>query len=97
METNISKKIRNIRNKNKLSQERFGYKLGISGKTVSAYERGVVTPTYKVLERIAEVYDTNILTTSDNREEQLKNKIKRIETLVNELRIMLNLTREYQE
>lgn len=95
MQNNISNKIKMIRDKYMLSQERFGNKIGISGKTVSAYERGTVTPTYKVLERIAEVYDTNILTASKSKEEQLNNKIRKLEVLIDEIKLMLNLKNEY--
>ena len=54
----ISLKIKEVRNKKKLSQKRFGYKIGLSGKTISAYENGRCKPPLKVLERISTVYDT---------------------------------------
>jgi transcriptional regulator with XRE-family HTH domain len=50
-------KIRILREKRGLSQDRFGNKIGISGKSVSAYENGRCTPPLKVLESISRVYN----------------------------------------
>lgn len=90
MNKNIGKLIKEIRNKRKLSQKRFGYKIGLSGKTISAYETGKITPTYKVLEKIATVYETNILTSSKSKQASIKNKIDQIEKISEEIKYLLN-------
>lgn len=41
----VSKLIKQIRLKKKISQERLGQKIGVTGKTVSAYELGRINPT----------------------------------------------------
>lgn len=57
----IACKIKTIREKKGLSQERFGSKIGVSGKSVSAYENGRCRPPLKVLEAISETYDTTVI------------------------------------
>ncbi len=52
--------IKKIRDKKGMSQERFGEKIGVSGKTISAYETGKVIPPIKILEKITAVYGTYI-------------------------------------
>ncbi|KKU49160.1 MAG: DNA-binding helix-turn-helix protein [candidate division WWE3 bacterium GW2011_GWB1_47_11] len=54
----IGDKIKTLRLSHKLSQRRFGEKLGISGKTVSAYETGRSLPSLKVMENISSAYTT---------------------------------------
>lgn len=79
----ISATIKQIREKKNLSQDRFGKKLGLSGKTISAYETGKCTPPLKVMEEISIVYDTNI-SLKDNRE-RLIQKLSQIKSCVSEL------------
>ena len=43
----IAQKIKNIRLLKNLSQDRFGKKIGKSGKTISAYESGRCVPTLR--------------------------------------------------
>lgn len=52
--------IKKLRTDLKLSQTRFGKKIGISGKTVSAYEQGRALPSFKVFEKIAKAYGVDI-------------------------------------
>ncbi len=60
MHTELANRIKLIRNRRNLSQERFGSKVGVSGKTISAYETGKATPPLKVLEKITSVYDVTL-------------------------------------
>lgn len=55
----ISQKIKKIRTKFNLSQERFGQKIGVSGKSVSAYETGRATPSIKILSQIAKTFNVS--------------------------------------
>jgi transcriptional regulator with XRE-family HTH domain len=45
----------NARIKKKLTQEELGEQLGINGKSVSKWERGVSVPSYKVLRKLCEI------------------------------------------
>lgn len=92
MEKNIGEKIRNIRNKAKLSQSRFGYKMGLSGKTISAYETGKIEPPLKVLEAISDEYNENLIVPPTQHRNKLLNNIKRIEASIEEIK---NLTGIY--
>jgi len=56
----IGKKIKELRLSNNISQERFGKRVGISGKSVSAYENGICTPSIKVMEAISNIYGDNL-------------------------------------
>lgn len=56
---------------------------------------GSITPTYKILEKISEVYKTNILASSKTQEEELKTKLKRIENSISEIKTLLNLDIEH--
>lgn len=84
MEKSIGKKIKLIRIKYNLSQDRFGYKIGVSGKTVSAYETGRTIPSLRVLENIASVYKISVF--MENNEKLLAEKLEYISNSLNELR-----------
>jgi|GEM_PF-992813 len=64
-EKNIGKRIRELRLSKNMSQDRFGYKLGVSGKSISAYENGVCIPSLKVMEAISTIYGDNVVSTLD--------------------------------
>ncbi len=82
----INLKIRKIRNKKNLSQDRFGKKIGVSGKTISAYETGKIIPPLKILEEISKVYDENLIRLSKNKHEMITNNITNIEKILNEIK-----------
>jgi len=86
----ISKKIRVIREKYNISQERFGLKIGVSGKTVSAYETGRCTPTLKILEKISIIYDESFLQLKNTKKVELQEKILRIRDSLREIEDLLN-------
>ncbi|MBN1162237.1 helix-turn-helix transcriptional regulator [Patescibacteria group bacterium] len=77
---NIGLKIRKIRNSRNMSQERFGYKLGLSGKTISAYETGRSVPPLKVLESISRTYGINIVQLMPKEKDILVGKVQRIKS-----------------
>jgi repressor LexA len=81
----IAKKIKEIRLERNLSQDRFGKKIGVSGKTVSAYENGKCTPTFSVLDSISQVYDVTFLHLKKSKEEQLREKIQNVREIIEDL------------
>jgi transcriptional regulator with XRE-family HTH domain len=84
-EENLSQKIREIRVERNLSQSRFGKKIGKSGKTISAYESGRCTPTFKVLDSISQVYDVTFLHLKRSKREQLKDKINFLKDTIKDI------------
>ena len=89
MEKELPLKIKAIRSKANLSQERFGKKIGISGKTISAYETGRCTPPLRILENIADIYDTPLVVLKKEKKGALKEKIGSIQQLLDELSVVL--------
>lgn len=77
-----------------LSQERFGSKVGISGKSVSAYETGRCVPTVKILSQIANAYNVNFAEMSSSNRICLSQRIEELERsfsrLKNELENILS-------
>ncbi len=45
-----------LRKKNGLSQEKLGEKLGISGKSISKWERGLTFPNIKIIYQISGIF-----------------------------------------
>ena len=84
-EITIAQKIKNIRVLKNLSQDRFGKKIGKSGKTISAYESGRCVPTLKVLDDISQVYDVTFVHTNDDKKEQLKNKLEYLKITIRDI------------
>ena len=90
MSNYLGSKIKRIRDKNKLSQTRFGSRIGVSGKTVSAYEKGKISPTYKVLEKITNTYDVSIVATQQQKDYILR-RIEKISNLLEEIKLRIDL------
>ncbi len=84
MPRNPGREIKKLRKELNISQLRFAEKVGISGKTISAYESGRIIPPLKVMEKIAKTYNfdfeeqqklmtaNKVLETIKNIREQLK-------------------------
>ncbi len=88
-ENSIGEKIKSIREAKGLSQERFGKKIGLTGKSISAYENGRCSPPLKILETISTVYSTGVLSlgkpTKSNLEaslQEIKKNLARIEEML---------------
>ena len=90
MSNKIGKRIRNIREQNNLSQNRFGTKVGLSGKTISSYENGRSVPPMKILEKITEIYGTSFLSISRQNRKKLKLRITVLEKQVFKIKELLN-------
>lgn len=68
---NLGERIKNIREERNLSQRRFGKKIGISDKTISAYETGKIIPSLQVLQEIEAKYSVAITSTIDRRKKDI--------------------------
>ncbi|MFH1648487.1 MAG: helix-turn-helix transcriptional regulator [Patescibacteria group bacterium] len=85
----VGKKIRQIREEYNLSQERFGKKVGVSGKAVSSYETGRSVPPLSVIEKIADNYNTSFLHLKDEKKTDLELKIQQIKSSLTEIEDIL--------
>ncbi len=85
----IGVKIREIRNSNRLSQYRFGKKIGISGKTVSAYETGRALPPEKIIDMISEVFSCPIIYMNRQEKCRLRDQIVTIKNFMENLEKVL--------
>jgi len=82
----ICYKLRRLRCNLNLSQERFGKRLGISGKSISAYETGRCVPTVRVLRHIANEYDVNFTEMSSNNRLSLNKRMEDLEECLSQVR-----------
>lgn len=85
----LGNKIKEIRKKSKLSQTRFGKKIGISGKAVSAYETGRSMPSVKVLEKISRTYHVPYLEAGEEEEQEIRRMISTLENFTEKFKEML--------
>lgn len=63
---NIGNKIKELRKSKNISQEKLGYKLGVSQAMIAQYENGKRNPKRETLIKIAEALDATILDFLDN-------------------------------
>lgn len=89
MPENIGIKIKKIRDSLNLSQSRFGKKVGLSGKTVSAYETGKVKPPIKVIEKISTEYNLPLVYVNKKTSNELKRRIVLIEKQLDSLKVLI--------
>lgn len=80
MRNSIADSIVSIRKKHGLSQEQFAEKVNVSRKAVSNWERGVAVPDVATLDRIANLFETDLtslvsgITESENKEKNSNSK-----------------------
>ncbi len=89
MSKELGDKIRRIRDNHNLSQDRFGKKIGLSGKTISAYETGRTNPPIKILQKIVSIYKTPIININPDLKSDISIKINYIEEEVASLKSIL--------
>lgn len=87
---NIGNKIKLIRDSYKLSQSRFGKRLGLSGKTISAYETNKATPPLYVLERISTVYKANIFDLPEKDKKDIIETLNSMNESIHDLKLFLD-------
>ncbi len=85
LETDLGQQIRKIRNHHKLSQKRFGNKVGLSGKTISSYETSKTTPPLCVIEKISKAYNVSMFDLPPKQKEVINMRISNIIKDVEEL------------
>lgn len=90
MESKLGKKIRNIRDELNMSQDRFGKKIGVSGKTISSYETGRISPPLSVLEKISTEYNISLVQITTENKKSLEQTLENIQNYLNELKSALN-------
>lgn len=90
MENSLGNKIRSIRDGLNMSQDRFGKKIGVSGKTVSSYETGRVQPPLSVLEKISAEYNVSLVQITSENKISLEQMLENIQNYINELKSALN-------
>ncbi|HSX39694.1 MAG TPA: helix-turn-helix transcriptional regulator [Candidatus Saccharimonadales bacterium] len=91
MPINLANQIKNIRSKVNLSQDRFGKKIGVTGKAVSAYETGRTVPSLKVLDAISRTYNISLVNINDDKKLDMNNKLRLIQEYLNEVKEILTL------
>ena len=69
----LSQKIKNLREREKLSQTNFGKKIGVKANTVWRWESGQATPQTKILQRISDVFNVKLSSLIDNTSEIIDN------------------------
>lgn len=84
----IGYQIKQLRLKLNMSQDRFGKKIGITGKTVSAYETGKIIPSLEVLNKISIEFEVNFFKKSnkeiDRKIEDLQKSLFELQKLFKE-------------
>lgn len=73
----IGNQIKILRLKLNMSQDRFGKRIGVSGKTISAYEKGKINPALAVLEKISDEFDVNFIKKSNKEFERKIEELQR--------------------
>lgn len=87
MLSDFGKRIKEARQERGMSQRSLGLSLGLSDKTISAYESGRSYPTLDVLQKIAEVLDKEIdfFVCNEDSESNVREKLSDINYLQKEL------------
>lgn len=67
----IGKQIKILRNKLNISQDRFGKRIGLTGKTISAYETGKIHPSIEIINKISSEFGVTFVK-RNNREIERK-------------------------
>lgn len=78
----IGEQLKKLREKLNISQDRFGKRIGVTGKTVSAYETGKIIPSLDILKKISEEYNVTFFR-KNNRE--IERRIDEIQKSLHEL------------
>lgn len=86
----VCDQLRRLRCELNLSQERFGRRLGISGKSVSAYETGRCVPTVRVLKHIADEFNIDFTEMSSDNRIYLNKRIEEMENSFEQLKTILS-------
>lgn len=87
---NIGEKIKQARKKRKITQEDLGQAIGLSDKSISAYESDRISPPIKVLEKIAHETDQSLSYFLEEKTEDLiLGKLNEVERLFEEIKSLM--------
>lgn len=86
----VCEQLRKLRCGLNLSQDRFGKRLGISGKSVSAYETGRCVPTVRVLRHVADEFNVSFTEMSTDGRKHLRDRLDDLENSFDALRKILD-------
>ena len=67
----LGKKLKDLRNKYRLTQTELASQIGVTKSTVAAYENDSRTPSYEVLIKLADVFKVSIDSLLSNRSEAI--------------------------
>ena len=67
----LGRKIKDLRNKYRLTQTELATQIGVTKSTVAAYENDSRTPSYEVLMKLADVFKVSIDSLLSNRSETI--------------------------
>lgn len=98
MSITMGNKIKNLREKAGLSQTELAEKLGLSKSVISAYEKGIRNPSFKVLPLLAEALNVSQLYFFEKGEWQNQPVTVDISDLnPDQQRIVISLVNEFKE
>jgi len=86
----VCEQLKRLRCDLNLSQERFGRRVGISGKSISAYETGRCIPTVRVLKHVSNEYNVNFTEMSNDNRIHLNKRIEDLEKSITQLKRVLS-------
>jgi transcriptional regulator with XRE-family HTH domain len=89
--SDLAKRIKNARVAARLSQADLASGIGVSDKSISAYEQGRSTPPFEKLKKIANVSNHPLayFTEDDNQEASISSKLASIERELTEVKELL--------
>lgn len=86
----VCEQLKNLRCSLNLSQERFGRRLGVSGKSISAYETGRCVPNVRVLRQIANEFNVGFIEIPSDNRKYLQDRLNELENCFDELKNVLD-------
>lgn len=87
---NLGKKIKQARKIKRITQSDLAQAIGVSDKSISAYESGRIEPPLKMLEKIAKSTDHNLeFFVGNSMESQIIAKLTEVEKLFKEIKAAL--------
>ena len=87
---NIKAKLKKLRESKNLSQERFGKKIGLSGKTISSYETGRCVPPLLILDKISNVYKADFIEVNNDTKNTIRLMLRQLQELIKSLEIIFS-------
>lgn len=86
----IGEKIKNARKKQRITQEDLAQAIGVSDKSISAYESDRISPPIKVLEKIAKQTEQSLgYFLEEKTEDSILARLNEIEKLFREIKDLL--------